>query len=117
MGRISLYLDEHVQFALREALKARGVHVLTTQEAGNIGKDDVSQLIFASQDDRVIFSYNKRHFARLHYEWMTRKRSHGGIVLSDQLSVGVVLRRLMKLYFSLTSDDMKNRLEYLSSWK
>ena len=117
MGRISLYLDEHVQFALREALKARGVNVLTTQEAGNIGKDDVSQLIFASQDNRVIFSYNKRHFANLHYEWLTRKRPHGGIILSDQFPVGIVLRRLMKLYFSVTSDDMKNRLEYLGSWK
>lgn len=117
MGRISLYLDEHVQFALREALKARGVQILTTQEAGNIGRDDVSQLIFASENDRVMFSYNKRHFAKLHYEWMARKRPHGGIILSDQFPVGIVLRRLMKLYFSLTSEDMKNRLEYLSSWK
>jgi hypothetical protein len=117
LGRISLYLDEHVQFALREALKARGVNILTTQEAGNIGKDDIDQLIFASENNRVFFSYNRRHFAKLHYEWMTRKKPHGGIILSDQLPVGIVLRRLMKLYFSLTSDDMKNRLEYLSSWK
>jgi hypothetical protein len=65
LDRIVLYLDEHVQFALREALKARGVNILTTQEAGNIGKDDVSQLIFASENDRAIFSYNKRHFAKL----------------------------------------------------
>lgn len=88
MGRISIYLDEHVQFALREALKARGVNILTTQEAGNLGKDDVSQLIFASENDRVMFSYNKRHFAKLHYEWMTRKKPHGGIILSDQLKWG-----------------------------
>lgn len=117
MGRISLYLDEDVQLALKEALKARGINILTTQEAANIGKDDISQLIFASENNRVFFSYNRRHFAKLHYEWMMRKRPHGGIILSDQLPVGMVLRRLMKLYFSLTSDDMKNRLEYLSSWK
>jgi hypothetical protein len=48
---------------------------------------------------------------------MTLKNSHEGIILSDQLSVGLVLRRLMRLHLSLTSDDMKNRLEYLSFWK
>jgi hypothetical protein len=117
LGRISLYLDEHVQFALREALKSRGVNILTTQEASNIGNNDINQLFFATKNCRVLFSYNKRHFGKLHYEWMIQKKPHGGIILSDQLPVGMVLRRLMKLYFSLTSDDMKNRLEYLNSWK
>ena len=44
MEQISLYLDEHIQLALTEALKARGVDVLTTQEAGNVGLGDVEQL-------------------------------------------------------------------------
>jgi len=117
VARISLYLDEHIQSSVTEALKARGVDVLTTQEAGNRGKDDVNQHIFATQNGRVLFSYNKRHFAKIHYEWMTEKRPHDGIILSDQLPVGMILRRLMKLFFSLASGDMKNRLEYLSTWR
>lgn len=117
MGQISLYLDEHVQLALAEALQARGVDVLTTQEAGNVGLSDVEQLTFATENKQSLFSYNKRHFAKIHYKWMTLKNSHEGIILSDQLSVGLVLRRLMRLHLSLTSDDMKNRLEYLSFWK
>jgi hypothetical protein len=48
---------------------------------------------------------------------MVFKKSHAGIILSDQLTVGVVLRRLMKLYFSLTSDEMENRIEYLGAWR
>jgi hypothetical protein len=117
VARISFYPDEHIQSALSEALRTRGVDVLTTQEAGNICLDDVDQLAFASKSKRTLFSYNKRHFAKIHYEWMAIKRSHAGIILSDQLTIGIVLRRLMRLYFSLTSGDMKNRLEYLSSWK
>lgn len=117
MSRISLYLDEHIQLALAEALRARGVDILTTPEAGNIGLADIEQLIFATTNKRVLLSYNKRDYAKIHYGWMTLKKPHAGIILSDQLSIGTVLRRLMKLYFSLTSDDMKNRLEYLSSWK
>jgi hypothetical protein len=44
-------------------------------------------------------------------------RSHAGIVLSDQLPIGVILRRLMKLYYSVNREDMMNRLEYLGAWK
>lgn len=117
MARISLYLDEHIQSALGESLRARGVDILTTQEARNIGVEDVDQLLFASQNNRSLLSYNKRHFAKIHSDWISTKRSHGVIILSDQLPAGIVLRRLMRLYFSLTSADMRNRLEYLSFWK
>jgi hypothetical protein len=117
MARISLYLDEHVQIGLAEALRTRGVDVLTTQAAGKIGVSDLEQLNFAAASSRTLFSYNIRHFAKIHYDWMKLKRPHGGIILSDELTIGVALRRIMKLYFSLNSGDMKNRLEYLSTWK
>ena len=117
MSRLALYLDEHVQLALAEALRGRGVDIMTTQDAANIGLDDVGQLAFAAENRRSLFSYDKRHFARIHYEWMNKKRQHAGIILSDQLAVGLLLRRLMKLHFSLNTEDMLNRLEYLSSWK
>jgi len=77
LTKISLYLDEHVQLALAESLRTRGVDVLTTQEAGNICLSDVDQLIFAKENKRILFSYNKRHFAKIHYEWMTGKPYSG----------------------------------------
>lgn len=92
MAKISLYLDEHIQSALAEALQTRGVDVLTTQEAGNIGFNDDDQLVFSTKNKRCLFSYNKRHYAKIHYEWMKANRPHGGIILSDQLPVGVLLR-------------------------
>lgn len=117
MERVALYLDEHIQTALAQALRTRGVDVLTTQEAGNISLDDVEQLAFATAQRRVLFSYNKRHFAKLHYTWMVVGKPHAGIILSDQLTTGIVLRRLMKLFFSVAKDQMQNRLEYLAVWK
>ena len=117
MSRLTLYLDEHVQLALAEALRARGVDILTTQEARNIGLHDEDQLAFAAEKRRSLFSYDKRHFAKIHYEWMNMKRQHAGIILSDQLTIGLLLRSLMKLHLSLNTEDMINRLEYLSSWK
>ena len=68
MARIALNFDEHVQIGLAEALRIRGVDVLTTQEAGNIGVTDIEQLAFAAGKGRSLFSYNKRHFAKIHNE-------------------------------------------------
>ena len=117
MAKVCLYFDENIQAALAEALETRGVDAITTQQAGNVGAEDNRQLAYAADEKRTILSYNKRDFALIHYQWMRIGRSHAGIVLSDQLPIGVILRRLMKLYYSLDREDMKNRLEYLSSWK
>ena len=117
MPPIAFYLDEHVQLALVEAMRARGVDILTTQEARNTGLDDIQQLAFATENRRSLFSYNTRHFAKLHNQWTNIQRPHRGLILSDQMPIGIVLRRLMRLYFSLNSEDMQNRLEYLSAWK
>ena len=117
MERVSFYLDEHIQTALAEALRLRGVAVLTTQEAGNFAFNDYEQLNYAREKGRVLLSYNKGDFARIHYEFMKDNKHHHGIVLSNQLSIGQVLKRLMRLYFSLSKKEMKNRLEYLNAWK
>jgi len=66
MPPIALYFDEHVQLALAEAMRARAVDILTTQEARNTGLDDIRQLAFATDNRRSLFSYNTRHFAKLH---------------------------------------------------
>ena len=117
MTPIAFYLDEHIQISLAEALRTRGIDILTTQEAHNIGLEDIQQLAFATQNNRALLSYNKRHFAKIHYQWMNIHRPHAGIILSDQMPIGIVLRRLMRLYFSLGSEEITNRLEYLSNWK
>jgi hypothetical protein len=111
MSPMALYVDEHIQISLAEALGARGIDVLTTQEAHNTGLEDAEQLGFATDQNRVLLSCNTRHFARIHHQWMRVRRPHAGIVLSDQISIGIVLRRLMKLYFSMYSEEMANRLE------
>lgn len=117
MPRITLYPDEHVQISLAEGLRTRGIDVMTNQAAGNYSLDEIGQLNFAAKEGRALVSFNKGHFAKIHYEWMEKGRTHAGIILSDQLTVGIIIRRLMRLYFSLSREDMQNRLEYLSAWK
>ena len=118
--RIRLYLDEDtINRALIAGLRARNVDVLTAQEASRIGTSDEAQLAFATAEQRTIFTFNARDFVQLHGEWVEKGQEHSGIVVSDQLQlqVGVVLRRLLKLLDGRSAEDMRNWLEFLSSWR
>jgi hypothetical protein len=118
MTRIRLYLDEDTQRrGLVRAIEARGYDVLTTFEAGRAAFSDEDQLTYSAAEGRAILTFNSRDFVRLHREYLGGNRSHAGIIVSDQLETGVLVRRLLRLLQSRSAEDMVNWLEFLSSWR
>ncbi len=116
MSKVRLYVDEDAEeAAVVEGLRLRGIDVLTTLEAGRRSSTDAEQLAFATEHGRAIFTFNVRHFAALHAEWLTEGNDHCGIaVLPDQrVSIGEKIRRLGRLVGSITAEQMLNRMEYL----
>ena len=114
-----LYLDEDVQSdALIEALRARGISVFTTSEAGMSNRSDDEQLQFATTQDRVLVTCNVADFARLHTENVSAGREHSGIILVHQQrrSVGELARRMVRLLVAAPDQNMRNRLEFISNW-
>jgi hypothetical protein len=116
VSQIKFFTDEDVQRAVAEQLRAAGFDAISTPEAGRLGIDDETQLEWATQQARVLVSYNVADFPRIHYEWSIAGKGHSGIVVSTQRSIGDALRRLLNLGGSLTAEDAEDRLEYLSDW-
>jgi hypothetical protein len=115
---IRLYLDEDAQrTALVRALRARQVDVLTANQANNTGIPDSAQLAFAASVNRIVFTLNRGDFVKLHVEHLQKGQDHCGIIVSDQLEIGVIIRRLLRLMDGRTAGDMKNWLEFLSNWR
>jgi hypothetical protein len=56
--------------ALLQALRLRYFDVTTPFEVGLLGETDAGQLQWAAVHKRVLFSYNRCDFYRLHAEWM-----------------------------------------------
>ena len=104
--KIRLYLDEDVDVALASTLRQRGIDVLTTQEAGKRQQTDDAQLEYAVQAGRVFFTHNRGDFARLHGQRVKEDRPHAGVIVSDQLPLRILLRRLSRLCFSLTQEEI-----------
>ena len=108
---LPLYIDEDsMDRDLARALRARGIDVTTALEAGMIRRSDEEQLEYATERQRVLYSFNVGDFCRIHSNCLSAGRTHAGIVLSQQqyYSVGEQMR--------LGDDEMVNRLEFLGSW-
>lgn len=116
---IRLYMDEDaMDQALVQALRARGSDVITALDARMIEREDAAHLDYATQQGRVLCSFNAGDFYRLHSDCLVQGKSHAGIILMRQqrYSVGEQMRRILKLAASKSADEMRNRVEFLSAW-
>ena len=117
MATIALYLDEDVHPTLATILRERAFDVLTTSEAGMLGKSDPEQLEFAARQGRAILTHNIRDYVRLARQYAEQNRAHAGIIVSDQLPLRELLRRTLRLLTALSAEEMVNRFEWLSNYR
>jgi predicted nuclease of predicted toxin-antitoxin system len=107
---IRYHLEEHVDFAVAEALRRRGIDVTTTADAGLISADDRNHIDFAIANGRAIFT-NDSDFLRLHDQGV----EHPGIVYCHQQSrsIGEIVRALELIWEVLEAEEMRNRVEFI----
>jgi len=113
---LKLFLDEDVPEAIATALKLRGYDVTTVKEAGRKGMADIDQLKYASSEKRVLLSFNIADFYKIHSEFIRNGLNHSGIILSKQLSIGTIIKALLKLLSAITPEKIRNNVIWLSDW-
>ena len=119
MSQMRLYLDEDAQRgSLVAALRNSKVDVMTVSEVGRRGYSDDQQLLWATEQERVLYSFNVKDFSRLHNRLLTEENTHAGIIVvpRQRYSVGEQLRGLLKLTAARSAEDMIAQLVYLSNY-
>jgi len=119
VSRIRLYLDEDtIKSAFVKALGNADLDVMTVADVGMLGYADEEQLIWSTEQKRVIYSFNIGDFCRLHRDYMIQSKTHTGIILAPQrqYSIGQQLRGLLKLVAACSAEDMMNQLIFLNSY-
>ncbi|MEH2173073.1 DUF5615 family PIN-like protein [Nostoc sp.] len=119
MSQIRLYLDEDsVEKSLIKAFCNANLDVVTVADVSRQSYSDDEQLIWATEQGRVIYSYNRRDFCCLHNEFLATGRNHAGIILLQQqrYSVGQQLQGLLKLVATRSAEEMVNQLVFLSAY-
>ena len=107
---IRFHLDEHIDLAVAEGLRRRGVDVSTTMERNLTGRDDEIHWQLVVSEQRVLVT-NDSDFLNFH----AQGRPHWGIAYCHQQSrtIGQLIHALELVWEVLETADMQNRVEYL----
>lgn len=107
---IRYHLDEHMDAAVVEGLRQRGVDDTTTLVAGLAGASDEDQLAYATGNGRVLVSRDPDLLA-MHNEGVP----HAGIAFwhSKRRNLGQLVLDLVLLWRVATAEEMRGRVEHL----
>jgi len=112
---IRLYLDEDVFKDAARALRLRGFDAVSVHELNRQGLSDAEHLDYAASEGRTLFTFNLLDYLNLHIEYQASGKSHAGVIVSRQMPLGEVTRRLLRLLNTVTADEMRNQLWWLGS--
>lgn len=114
-----IYFDEDsLADAVIAPIRLAGAACVTAAEADRLAYADPDQLQFAAEHQMVVYTANRRDFARLHKEWMGAGRHHAGIIVwtRAKMDIGTQIRALLALLEAIPPEEFVDRIEYLSRW-
>jgi predicted nuclease of predicted toxin-antitoxin system len=102
-----LHLNEHLSPRIAEQLRKYGFDVTSTLELNMNEAEDDEQLAFAASKQRAFVTFNHKHLAVLHEQYLDEGKEHWGIILSTEESTGVMRHRLLRLLNPLSAEELK----------
>lgn len=93
----AFYLDEDMPIGVASFLTSAGHSMRTTVAERRLGRWDADQLLYATERDWTLVTYNRRDYRALHEGWVVwsalwqEPRPHGGILTLDK-GIGLAAR-------------------------
>ena len=116
MPALRLLVDEDVRAPLAIILRDRGYDAIHVGELGRRGALDAALLEYATASGRTVLTHNVADFVLLDRTWRSAGREHAGIVVSNQLPLGDLLRRTLRLLSRCEQHEMRGRLAWLQEF-
>ncbi len=113
---IALYIDADISVKLARQLRKHHHDAVSALESAKHKLNDQEQLAYAISDRRAILTFNKRHFEPLFEEYWNAGKEHYGIIVSEQIPLGELLRHTLRLLDSVSADEMKNNFKDLGEF-
>jgi predicted nuclease of predicted toxin-antitoxin system len=113
---VALYGDAHIARRVIRRLQREGYDAISAHDVGNSDLDDPGQLEYAASQRRAIVTFNERDFNPLYNQWWEQGRTHYGIIVSNEIPMGELRRRLLKLLDTITADEMVNNIKHLGEF-
>ena len=118
--RVKLFCDEDFYVGkFAPDIRRLGYDVIDVLDVEMIGNPDDTLLEYAINNKRAFLTFNRRHFVRIHKQYMDMSKEHWGIIYSrrGRLSYNEVKARVRRLIESCTAEYLCNQLINLSQFK
>lgn len=110
---IALSMDAHIKASITDALRLRGVDVLTAQDDSNDTLTDDVLLDRATHLNRVLVTYDKG-FRVMAEGWQRRARPFAGLIFAPQEArIGWLLEDLHVIAEASSATDFENFIQRL----
>jgi predicted nuclease of predicted toxin-antitoxin system len=113
---IRLYLDADVHKRLAANLRQAGFDCISALEVGNDALNDQDQMMFAATEERTLLTFNIQDFVPIFEEWWENGRDHAGLIVSQQLPISEIQRRVLQMLNTVTTDEMVNNIRNLAEF-
>ena len=113
---VRLYVDADITPKLAHALRSRGHDAISAHEVGNAEVSDAEHMAFAASQGRTLLTCNAQDFTPLFEDYWFAGTEHSGVVVSEQLELGEMLRRVTAFLDTLTADEMRNNWKNLGEF-
>lgn len=113
---MKLYVDADITPRLARILRGRGYDVLAAHEAGNADASDEEQMAYAAEQGRALLTCNAGDFTNIFEDYWYANHDHNGIIVSEQLELGEMIRRVARLLDTVNADDMRNNWKNLAEF-
>jgi hypothetical protein len=113
---VRLYVDADITPKLARILRARGYDVVSAHKVGNAEATDEEHMAFAAAQGRTLLTCNARDFTPIFEDYWFAGRDHSGVIVSEQLELGEMLRRVRAFLDSVTADEMRNNWKNLAEF-
>jgi predicted nuclease of predicted toxin-antitoxin system len=114
LARLKIYTDENVDIRIAEGLRKRGIKAFSAIEKGLNGATDIEHFKYASEMEAAIFTHD-HHFLENAKRLITEGKEHWGVIFIEmnRLGTGECIKRLALYADVLSSEEMKNQIEFL----
>ena len=113
---IKLYTDADVHGDLAAQIRAKGFEAHSAHEEKQSALKDEPQLEYAAEHGWAILTHNIKHFEPLFYKWRAEGKDHAGIITSERLNLGELLRRILRMLNRVAADEMRDNLKNLGEF-
>jgi hypothetical protein len=112
-----LHLNEHLSEQLAAQLRRHGFDVTSSEETGLLSEPDERQLAFAASQQRAILTINHKDFIRLNRQYLAEGLEHWGIILSTEVPINVMFRRMLAMMHAVSAEELRNQIRWLNEFE